>query len=963
MIQKVVQLIFGSKNERDIKKFIPLIKEIREWEPKISKLNDAELKDQSTKFKSIIAKRPPTSSLANVLDDILPEAFASVREAAWRTLGMRHFDVQMMGAIALHQSKIAEMKTGEGKTLTATAAIYLNALTEKGIHVVTVNDYLARRDAKWMWPIYEILGLSVGFIQHDMPPMARKEAYEADVSYGTNSEFGFDYLRDNMLSEKEQRVQRGFYFAIVDEVDSILIDEARTPLIISGPTEEDTSMYANVDRALCRLIDEEEQAPDPEPLVEVQPGKEEPHVIRHYYYDVDEKSRNVFLTEAGVHKLEEILKIDNLFSLSNTELVAHSNQALRAHLIFKREVDYVVQGGEVVLVDEHTGRTMPGRRYGDGLHQAIEAKEKVEIKQESQTLASVTYQNFFRMYTKLSGMTGTADTEAEEFKKIYKLDVIVIPTNAFVCRKDHPDRIYCTEKEKYDAILEEIEDCMERGQPTLVGTISIEKSEELSKLLKEVGIPHNILNARHHAREAEIIANAGKLKALTVATNMAGRGTDIVLGGTPQYLSDLEGLSEDEESYGNFKKAMLKKQFEEAKKILEEPQLAANKKQTLKDIYDRSQIWLKEHEKVKELGGLHILGTERHEARRIDNQLRGRSGRQGDPGSSRFYLSLEDHLMRIFGGERIKNIMSTFGMQKGQELEASMVDRAIARAQKRVESHNFDIRKHLLEYDEVMNKQREFIYNERNILVENKEVRERLLSWIDEVIENRILSFCETNDTFRWDMEALTEWLKNLLLLDIRLDPKDFRGDKNPQLKLFHKVQSEAHNRYREKISLLGEEDFNYIERRIALDVIDARWKEHLHQMDQLREGIWASGYAERNPLVEFKLKGFEFFDQMVEGIKEQVCDYLFRVQIEGPLEIEESPSDISPPLLHSNARHESYSSFKALEQAATPKQVPPPALHEQNFSSSQGKSPSPKESISGGGASRRRSSRRRKKN
>ena len=979
MIQKIIQLIFGSKNERDIKKIRPFIGQINNWEANISKLSDAELKAQSTKFKAKLANTQSSSS--DSIDEILPEAFATVREAAWRSLGMRHFDVQMIGAIALHQGKIAEMKTGEGKTLTATAAVYLNALAGRGVHVVTVNDYLAKRDADWMRPVYEMLGLSVGAIQHNIDPMARKEAYKADITYGTNSELGFDYLRDNMLTEKEQRVQRGFHFAIVDEVDSILIDEARTPLIISGPTEEDTGMYANIDRAVHHLIDAEKKAPEPEPLT-VQPGKEEPHVLRHYYYDIDEKARNVFLTEAGVHKLEEILGIDNLFALDNTELVAHSSQALRAHLIFKDEVDYVVQGGEVVLVDEHTGRTMPGRRYGDGLHQAIEAKERVEIKQESQTLASVTYQNFFRMYSKLSGMTGTADTEAEEFKKIYKLDVIVIPTNVLVRRIDHPDRIYCTEEEKYMAITEEIKDCVERGQPSLVGTISIEKSEELSKLLKKAGIPHNILNARHHAREAEIIANAGKLGAVTVATNMAGRGTDIVLGGTPQYMSSLEQLNDEEELHKNFKDAMLKKQFDQAKELLEQSRESASKKQKLKDTYERSQIWLKEHEKIKEVGGLHILGTERHEARRIDNQLRGRSGRQGDLGSSRFYLSLEDHLMRIFGGERIKGIMNTLGMQRGQELEAAMVDRAIARAQKRVESHNFDIRKHLLEYDEVMNKQREFVYNERNILVENVEsqgnqnVRKRLLDWADEVIENRILDFCETNDSFRWDLEGLAEWLKSVLLLELKLDPKEFRNDKNPQLKLFHKVQSAAHKRYEEKIAQVGEEAFNYVERRIALDVIDARWKEHLHQMDQLREGIWASGYAERNPLVEFKLKGFELFDQMVEAIKEQVCDYLFRVQIEGPLDLamEEKAGSAPSRLRQSNEHHESYNSFDKLsKKAASPSSPLGTSTREKAgtgliTNNTEGSLLEPrgravKESVSGGGASRRRSSRRRKKN
>ena len=960
MLQKLLQLIFGSKHERDIKRLLPIALQVNEWEEKISQLSDDSLKQQTSKFKKYLSE-------GKSLEDILPEAFMSVREAAWRRLGMKHFDVQMIGALVLHEGKIAEMKTGEGKTLTSTAAAYINALTGKGVHVVTVNDYLARRDANWMNPIYDILGVSVGVIQNGMDHSSRQEAYKADITYGTNSEFGFDYLRDNMITEKEQRVQRGFSFAIVDEVDSILVDEARTPLIISGPTEENTGQYQNFNRAIVYLIDKEKKLPEPEPIV-VEPGKEEPHLIHGNYYDIDEKARNVFLTETGVHKLEEIFDIENLFSPENTELVAHSNQALRAHLIFKEEVDYVVQGGEVVLVDEHTGRTMPGRRYGDGLHQAIEAKERVEVKQESQTLASVTYQNFFRQYEKLSGMTGTADTEAEEFKKIYKLEVIVVPTNLPVKRKDSPDRIYCTEKEKYDGIINEVEDCIARGQPALVGTISIEKSEYLSSLFKREGIPHNVLNARHHAREAEIVANAGNLGSITISTNMAGRGTDIVLGGTPQYLANLEGLEGKGELVEKFKGFMLKKKFSEAKDLLEKyplenslensleknPNEGQVEKQILEDIYDRSQIWLGLHEKVKKSGGLHIIGTERHEARRIDNQLRGRSGRQGDPGSSRFYLSLEDHLMRIFGGNRIKNIMNRIGMQEGQELEAGMVDRAIARAQKRVESHNFDIRKHLLEYDEVMNKQREFIYQERNIFLENNHVRDRLKKWIEEVIETRVLRLCEGNDVNQWDMDGLEEWLKTVLGVKINLDIKEFRRDKNPQLMLFEKIHTAAQKRYQEKAAEAGEEAFNYVERRIALDVIDARWKEHLHQMDQLREGVWVSGYAERNPLVEFKLKGFEFFDQMVDGIKEQVTDYLFRVQIEAPLGIEEEAPQNARA--QGDAHHQSYSSFDALEsgQQGIGKVLSAPETAAAHASAS-----SP---IGGGGASRRRTSRRRKK-
>ncbi len=957
MLQKVLSLIFGSKNERDIKKLLPIVNQIHTWENKITALTDEELTQQTNKFKEKIKQ-------AISLEEILPEAFMTVQEAAWRRLGIRHFDVQMIGALVLHHGQISEMKTGEGKTLTSTAVAYLNALKGKGVHIVTVNDYLAERDANWMKPIYDILDIKVGILQHSMDYNLRQDAYMADITYGTNSEFGFDYLRDNMLGDKEERVQRGFHFAIVDEVDSILIDEARTPLIISGPTEENTNQYNNMNRAIITLIDAEKKLPEPDPVV-VQPGKEEPHIRHKNYYDIDEKSRSVFLTEEGVHKLEEIFKIENLFSHENTELVAHSSQALRAHLIFKKEVDYVVQNGEVVLVDEHTGRTMPGRRYGDGLHQAIEAKERVEVKQESQTLASVTYQNFFRQYKKLSGMTGTADTEAEEFKKIYKLDVVVIPTNLPVKRIDHPDRIYCSENEKYDAIVKEVKECREKGQPVLVGTISIEKSEFLSNLLKKAGLEHNVLNARHHAREAEIIANAGKINAITVATNMAGRGTDIVLGGTPEYLAEIDAIESEGNTIEIFRNHMLKKQFTEAKKNLVQYQKdRGEKKQLLKDIYNRSQNWLTEHGKVKDAGGLHILGTERHESRRIDNQLRGRAGRQGDPGSSRFYLSLEDHLMRIFGGERIKNIMSRIGMQEGQELEASMVDRAIARAQKRVEGHNFDIRKHLLEYDEVMNKQREFIYGERNRLLENENVQERLQKWIEETVEIKIIFYCESNDVNRWDLEAFNQWLQADLGLHISLDISEYHRVSNPQLSLFKKVYEEVYAKYQEKSKQIGKESFNYIERRIALDVIDARWKEHLHHMDQLREGVWVSGYAERNPLVEFKLKGFELFDRMVEAIKEQVTEYLLRVKIEGPLEIEDDEGEEKPAQSFrekgkgkGNPHHQSYNSFDSLEVAQKGEAMPPPF-------------PTTKTQITNAttfhskvdGTSRRRTSRRRKK-
>jgi preprotein translocase subunit SecA len=636
--------------------------------------------------------------------------------------------------------------------------------------------------------------------------------------------------------------------------------------------------------------------------------------------------------------------VDNLFAPDRTEFVAHVNQALRAHLIFKDEVDYIVRDGEVIIVDEHTGRMMEGRRYSDGLHQALEAKERVPVKKETQTLASITFQNFFRMYKKLAGMTGTADTEANEFKKIYNLEVVVVPTNVTVQRIDAPDRVYRTEAEKWNAIVEEIRDCYERGQPTLVGTVSVEKSEGLAGLLRKAGIPHSVLNAKQHEREAEVIMNAGKPHAVTVATNMAGRGTDIVLGGYPLYTKDLEKLEGAEGPIGEFRDFMLKKQFDQAAAVIGRISGQADQ-QLARDIHERALIWLGEHKKVKELGGLHILGTERHEARRIDNQLRGRSGRQGDPGSSRFYLSLEDHLMRIFGGERIKRIMTWVGMEEGQELEAGMVDRAIARAQKRVEGHNFDIRKHLLEYDEVMNRQREFVYAERNKLLDNDNVRDDLLSWAEEVVEAKIVEFCESNDVQRWEAEGLAEWLRNGLGVEIAIDPEAFAESRNPQLDLFNHIWTEAKRLYLEKVARVGEENFSYVERRIALDVIDARWKEHLYALDHLREGVWASGYAERNPLVEFKLEGFRMFDAMVESIKAQLAEFLFRVQIEGPV----VPQTAAPRRTEGIASHQSLESFG---DGGGPARAAPAsgAIREAETT------------TSSGGASRRRSSRRRRR-
>ncbi|MCE9501413.1 MAG: preprotein translocase subunit SecA, partial [Leptospira sp.] len=734
-------------------------------------------------------------------------------------MGMRHYDVQLMGGIALHWGNIAEMKTGEGKTLTSTLPVYLNSLAGHGVHLVTVNDYLAKRDANWMRPIYEFLGITVGVIQHDMEHEERQVAYGADITYGTNNEYGFDYLRDNMVSHRDHKVQREHFFAIVDEVDSILIDEARTPLIISGPTDETTDKYVKLNKII-------------------------PKLSKGTDYEVDEKARNVLLTETGVATVERILGVENLYSPENVELVHHVHQALKAHNIFQKDVDYVVQEGEVIIVDEFTGRLMTGRRYSDGLHQALEAKENVTIAKESQTLASITFQNYFRIYNKLSGMTGTADTEAEEFAKIYKLDVIVIPPNLKMRRIDNADRVYRTGREKYIAIVQEIKRLYLKKQPVLVGTISIEKSELLSGMLAKEGLPHNVLNAKFHEKEAQIIADAGKPNAITIATNMAGRGTDIVLGG-----SKVPDASTQE-----------------------------------------SEKWASRHNEVIDAGGLFILGTERHEARRIDNQLRGRSGRQGDPGESRFYLSLEDDLMRIFGSDRISNIMQKLGMEEGQEIEHKMVSNAIARSQKRVEGHNFDIRKHLLEYDDVMNRQRVFIYKLRNDILNKEDISGIIHGWMEEVIEAQILIHCEGNNPQSWDLDSLNEWLHSVNL-DITVNADDFNKGK-AQLALFDSLSEKAKNLFTAKIESVGKEVWAQLERNIFLDILDHRWKEHLYVMDHLREGIWTVGYGEKNPLVEYKLQGFKIFDLMVDNLKQEIITFLFKVELTDGSKIKEEKAE-----------------------------------------------------------------------
>ena len=793
MVLGLLKKVFGTRNDREVNRIQVIVDGINQLEVSIGKLSNDQLLAKTSEFKARLDE-------GAALDDILPEAFAVVRETGLRTLKMRHFDVQMIGGIVLHEGKIAEMKTGEGKTLAATLPIYLNSLEGKGSHVVTVNDYLAKRDSQWMGAIYEFLGLTVGRIYHDMPEEERREAYNCDVTYGTNNEFGFDYLRDNMKFSSEQFVQRELNFAIVDEVDSILIDEARTPLIISGPAEESTLKYNEA----CKVI---------------------PKLRKDKDFQVDEKAKTAALNDEGIGTVEKNLDIENLYDPKNIETLHCIQQALKAHALFKNEVDYVVNDGEVVIIDEFTGRMMPGRRYSDGLHQALEAKEGVKIENENQTLASITFQNYFRMYDKLSGMTGTADTEAEEFNSIYNLEVIVAPTNKEMVRDDCSDLIYRTEQEKFDALIEEIRGCNETGQPVLVGTISIEKSEQLSHHLKKYGIKHNVLNAKHHEKEAEIIAQAGHKKGVTIATNMAGRGTDIVL-----------------------------------------------------------------EEGVSELGGLHITGTERHESRRIDNQLRGRSGRQGDPGSSRFYLSLEDDLMRIFGSEKISGIMEKLGMENGQPIEHPMVSKAVANAQKKVEAHNFDIRKHLLEYDDVMNKQREVFYGLRREILKNENHREMLLEMAEELVDE-VLDDIASEKIYpeEWDIEALDEYMMRQFSVPIRKQEEALEIGSGLSLplencdreKLHKAIMDSIQSCYAIKEQGIDPNMMRQLEKMIMLQVVDNLWKDHLLGMDHLKDGVGLRGYAQKNPLTEYKKEGFEMFSKMMHQIREGVTEYLFKVQIE----------------------------------------------------------------------------------
>jgi len=821
MYKWIFRKLFGTDNDRTLKKIQPLVPVINDFEPRIQPLTDDQLRAKTAEFREKLAQ-------GATLDDILPEAFAVVREASRRTTRMRHFDVQLVGGVVLHQGRIAEMKTGEGKTLVATLPAYLNALDGKGVHIVTVNDYLAKRDTEWMGAIYRFLGLSVGTIQHDIGDAERYAAYRADITYGTNNEFGFDYLRDNMKFRLADLAQREFNYAIVDEVDSILIDEARTPLIISGPTNESTQLYTRVD-ALVRRLQKDK------------------------HFTLDEKSRTVSIQEAGVAEAERFLGVANLYDLANMEFVHATNTALKAHHLFKCDVDYMIQDGKVVIVDEFTGRLMPGRRYSDGLHQALEAKERVRVEEENQTLASVTFQNYFRMYKKLAGMTGTAATEATEFRHIYGLDVVEIPTNMTLRRLENPDVIYRTGEEKWNAVVEEIVDLSKRGRPVLVGTISIEKSEHLSTLLRRKNVKHVVLNARYHEQEAQIIAQAGRVEAVTIATNMAGRGVDILLGGNPEYLT----------------REQLKKSGADPAKTTPE--------QVEKAFQEVSVVTQKEHEAVIALEGLHVLGTERHEARRIDNQLRGRAGRQGDPGSSRFYLSLEDDLMRIFGSERISGLMARIGMGDGVPIEHNMITRAIERAQKQVEGQNFTVRKHLLEYDDVMNKQRETIYGQRRKILKGEDQHEYFVGLIDSISDWMLDTHANKDKPpEEWDRAALRQAVmaqfgQDIETLQVNWDTVVYEELRDALVKGLLAT-------YEAKEKQLGP-FMREFERMILLQVIDSQWKDHLLEMDHLKEGIGLRGYGQKDPLIEYKKEGFEMFQSMLDRIEEDAVRYLFLIQ------------------------------------------------------------------------------------
>lgn len=843
----LLKRIFGDSNSREIKRIEKIVDVIEGLEPSMQALTDEQLRAKTFEFKERLAR-------GETLDDLLPEAFAVVREASRRVLGMRHYRVQLIGGVVLHQGRIAEMKTGEGKTLVATLPAYLNALTGKGVHIVTVNDYLAQRDSEWMGRIYKFLGLSVGLIVHDMKPSERRKNYAADITYGTNNEFGFDYLRDNMVIYKEDMVQRELNFAIVDEVDSILIDEARTPLIISGAGEKSTDLYYKADKFVVRLKKDED-------------------------FEVDEKANTVSLTEKGVAKAEAYFNIENLAEIdpSDTEAMRiphHINQALKARYLMKRDQDYVVKDGQVIIVDEFTGRLMTGRRYSDGLHQAIEAKEGVNIKRESKTLATITFQNYFRMYKKLSGMTGTAKTEEEEFKTIYGLDVVVIPTNKKMIRKDYNDVIYLTKEGKFKAVVEEIAQRYAVGQPVLVGTVSIENSEILSSMLKRKGIPHEVLNAKYHEKEAEIVAQAGRYKAVTIATNMAGRGTDILLGGNPEFMAKKEMKKQ---GYSDEILAQVTS-FE----TIDDPDVIAAR-QVYKQLYEKfSKEVEKERQKVIELGGLHIIGTERHESRRIDNQLRGRAGRQGDPGSSRFYISLEDDLMRLFGSEKIQGIVERLGLEEDQPIDYGILSKQIESAQKRVEGNNFNIRKHVLQYDDVMNKQREVIYSQRRRVLEGENLRDSIMDMVEAVVDNAIEMYIgELPNPEEWNVKGLIEYLERIFLpKDSVVIPEDEKYNLTKE-GLKERILKVAHEAYALREEENGAENMREAERVILLKVVDQKWMDHIDAMDQLRQGIGLRAYGQRDPVVEYRLEGYEMFEEMVRSIQEETVRILFNIKIQ----------------------------------------------------------------------------------
>jgi preprotein translocase subunit SecA len=902
LINYVIAKVFGTKNEREVKRLMPRVEAINALESEMRQLTDEQLRAKTDEFRQRIKDRltaipdepeadqdrrqeldnERTKLLKEVLDELLVEAFAVVREGGRRVLNMRHFDVQLIGGMVLHQGKIAEMKTGEGKTLVGTLPVYLNALSGRGVHVVTVNDYLAKRDSEWMGKLYSFLGLSVGVIVHDLDDKQRREAYAADVTYGTNNEFGFDYLRDNMKFDLHDCVQRGHNFSIVDEVDSILIDEARTPLIISGASEESTDKYAKVNRIIPKLEKGEE--------IDVPPGEPKQYTGD---YVVDEKHRSITVTDEGWVKVEELLGIGNIADPENWDLKHHVETAVKAHALYHRDVEYVVKDGEVIIVDEFTGRLMPGRRWSDGLHQSVEAKENVKIERENQTLATITFQNYFRMYKKLAGMTGTAETEASEFDKIYRLEVMVIPTNKPMLRLENPDVVYRTEKEKYFAAADEIQRLHATSQPVLVGTTSIEKSERLSELLKKKGVKHWVLNAKQHEREAEIVAQAGSKGMVTIATNMAGRGTDILLGGNPEFMAKQESVKKGIAQPLRAAQGKVQAVVDDTKSTVW--YYAGNEYVVPTDqwteIFNRYKAQTdKEHDEVIAAGGLHIFGTERHEARRIDNQLRGRAGRQGDPGSSRFYLSLEDDLMRIFAKEWVSNLLQRLGMEEGVPIESKMISRRIEGSQKTVEAQNFEARKHLLEYDDVMNKQREAVYGLRHRLLEGVDQKELILEdYVSGILSDLMDQFCAVKTHPEdWDLKALKDAIFTRFGVDILAE--GVKPENLNRQELGDAIFDTLKARYDAKEKLIGPDAMRYHERMIMLSVLDAQWKDHLRDMDHLKEGIGLRGYGQHDPLVEYKRESFDMFEAMMQRSQEETVRYLYLMQIL------ERPSEGGPP-------------------------------------------------------------------